>query len=110
MMTLRPLAFVLLLAACMPPEPDTAPPNGPQPGDLVGGGPDHTLVEREPDLCTAATYQPYVGQPGTIVPTLPITRTYRVLEYGAIFTQEYNPSRLNFRLSPQGLIAKIDCG
>lgn len=109
-MTLRPLALVLLLAACVPAEPGDPPPGAPQPGDLVGGGPDHTLVEREPDLCHAADYQQYLAQPGTIVPGLAITREYRVIEYGGIFTQEYNPSRLNFRLSPEGQIAKVDCG
>ena len=109
-MNLRPLAFVLLLAACVPPEPGAPSPGAPQPGDLIGGGPEHTLVEREPDLCHAGNYQQFLGQPGTIVPTLGITRTHRVLEYGAIFTQEYNPNRLNFHLAPSGLITRIDCG
>lgn len=109
-MTLRPLALLLTLAACVPADPVEAPPGALQPGDLIGGGPDHTLVEREPDLCHAADYQQYLGQPGTIVPSLMITRTYRVVEFGGIVTQEYDPGRLNFRLAPEGQITRIDCG
>lgn len=68
------------------------------------------LVEREPDLCHAADYQEYVGQPGEVVDTLEITRTYRVIEFGGIVTQEYDGLRINFRLDPDGVIAKVDCG
>jgi hypothetical protein len=109
-MKTRLLALVLLLAACVPPEPGAAPPGAPQPGDLIAGSSGDALVEREPDLCHAADYQQYVGQPGTIVTSLGITRTYRVVEFGGIVTQEYNPGRLNFHLSPSGQITVIDCG
>lgn len=104
------LAFIAGLAACVPTEPEVPPAGAPQPGDLLGGGSGDTLVEREPDLCDAALYQSYVGQPGTIVPSLGVTRVYRVIEFGGIFSQEYNPSRINFWLSPSGTIDRIGCG
>jgi hypothetical protein len=105
------LAVFLLAVACVPVD-DTATTigTGPQPGDLIGGPSGGGLVEREPDLCQAAQYQSYVGQPGTIVPSLGITRVYRVIEFGGIFSQEYNPGRINFWLSPTGEIARIGCG
>jgi len=109
-MKTRLLALALLLAACVPPEAGGPPPGAPQPGDLVAGSSGDTLVEREPDLCHAADYQQYVGQPGTIVPSLGITRSYRVIEFGGIFSQIYEPGRLNFRLSQSGQIQRIDCG
>ncbi|MCU0910159.1 MAG: I78 family peptidase inhibitor [Rhodobacteraceae bacterium] len=103
------LALFLLVAACVSPETpvDTS---GQQPGDLIGGGGSGGLVEREPDLCQASMYQQYIGQPGTIVPMLPISRIVRVIEFGEIFTQEYNPSRINFWLAPTGEITRISCG
>lgn len=104
------LVCALALAACAPVESGEPSTNAPQPGDLVDSPLGDRLVEREPDLCKASTYQQYIGQPGTIVPTLGITRVYRVIEFGGIVTQEYNPSRLNFRLSPTGEIQRIDCG
>lgn len=103
------LALALLLAGCVPSE-NPADPNGLQPGDLIGGQDSGGLVEREPDLCQASTYQQYIGQPGTIVPSLGITRETRVIEFGSIFTQEYNPSRINFFLSSTGEIQRISCG
>ncbi len=108
--TFRALALVAGLAACVPSEPQDPPPGAPQPGDLIGGGADDTLLEREPDLCQAAQYQSYVGQPGSVVQTLGITREFRVIEFGGIFTQEYNPGRINFWLNPSGMIDRIGCG
>lgn len=109
-MTFRFLAATtLFLAACVPAE-DGGSTGGAQPGDLLGGDGGAVLIEREPDLCDAARYQQYVGQPGSIVPTIGVTRTYRVIEYGSIFTQEYNAGRLNFWLTPSGTIEKIGCG
>jgi hypothetical protein len=109
-MKTRLLALALLLAACAPAVPEAPPPGAPQPGDLIADTGGDSLLEREPDLCRAADYQAYVGQPGTVVQTLVIIRSYRVIEFGGIVTQEYNPGRLNFRLSPEGTIARVDCG
>jgi hypothetical protein len=102
-------ALAILLAACAPTAPD-GPTNAPQPGDLIAGTGQDTLIEREPDLCHAADYQQYVGQPGTIVPSLFISRDYRVVPFGGIVSQEYNAGRLNFQLAPTGEIARVVCG
>lgn len=110
-MTYRILAGALfLLSACVAPEGSNTPGNSAQPGDLIPGKSDGGLIEREPDLCDAANYQQYVGQAGTIVPSLSITRPYRVIRHGDIFTQEYNAGRLNFWLTPSGSISRVVCG
>ncbi len=108
-MKLKLVAAALLLAACVPAE-DGPDASAPQPGDLIAGGSGEGLIEREPDLCNAANYQQFVGLPGTIVPSLGITRVYRVVEFGGIVTQEYNPARINFWLDPAGTITRIGCG
>ena len=107
--TMLPI-LVLLFAGCVPVETQDPPAGAPQPGDLIAGPADDTLVEREPDLCHAADYQQYLGQPGSVVGTLGITRPFRVVEFGGIVTQEYNPGRINFWLTPAGEIARIGCG
>lgn len=106
----RFLALALVVAACAPAPADIPATGAPQPGDLIAGADGAALEEREPDLCQAADYQQYLGQPATIVPTLGITREYRVIEAGEIYSQVYNPSRINFWLAPTGEIARIGCG
>ncbi|MFN3525882.1 MAG: I78 family peptidase inhibitor [Paracoccus sp. (in: a-proteobacteria)] len=68
------------------------------------------LQERKPDLCGAERYASSVGQPGSTVPSLGITRSFRVVEYRGIEPQEYVPDRLVFRLDATGNISNIDCG
>lgn len=68
------------------------------------------LQERKPDLCSAERYASSVGQPGSTVPSLGITRSFRVVEYRGIEPQEYVPDRLVFRLDASGNISNIDCG
>ena len=57
-----------------------------------------------------ATYANYVGQPGAVIPTLGITKEFRVVEFRGIEPQEYNPNRIVFRLDGTGLISGVDCG
>jgi hypothetical protein len=112
-MRFRPVPLLLsalIAAGCAAPPPAAPPPGGPQPGDLVSGIVGDPLEEREPDLCRAAEHQRFVGQPGSIVPALGITRRYRVIEFGGIVTQEYDAGRLNFYLSPDGIIQRVACG
>lgn len=71
---------------------------------------DDGLTERKPDLCKASTYSNVIGQPGTVVPTLGITKDYRVVEYRGIEPQEYDPNRIVFRLDSTGNISGVDCG
>ncbi|MFN3274589.1 MAG: hypothetical protein ACK41U_07955 [Paracoccus sp. (in: a-proteobacteria)] len=68
------------------------------------------LQERKPDLCKAETYATSIGQPGSTVPSLGITRSYRVVDYRGIEPQEYVPDRIVFRLDAAGNISTIDCG
>ncbi len=68
------------------------------------------LEERQPDACHAGNYVRALGQPATVIPTLGITRSYRVVEFRGIEPQEYDPLRIVFRLDQAGTITNIDCG
>ena len=68
------------------------------------------LQTREPDVCKAAPYRSAIGQPGSVIPTLGVTRQYRVVEYRGIEPQEYDPLRIVFRLDAAGNIQAVDCG
>jgi hypothetical protein len=99
------------LAGCMPapapaPAPVVAAPVvSPIAADGIAG-----LEERQPDLCGAKDYVPYLSQPGTVIPTLGLTKEYRVVEFRGIEPQEYDPNRIVFRLDASGNIYNIDCG
>lgn len=103
------------LAACVaparnlpPPEPVIDPvPVVAAPAPVAGFG---GLEERKPDACHAKNYSSSVGQPGSVIPTLGVTRDYRVVEYRGIEPQEYDPLRIVFRLDQSGNIYQIDCG
>lgn len=99
-----------VLSACAPAPAPVTPPAVPavQPVMPVTGV--AGLEERQPDLCKASTYISALGQPGTLIPTLGITRAYRVVEYRGIEPQEYDPNRIVFRLDAAGNIYNIDCG
>lgn len=99
-----------LVAACAPvpmsqPEPVVTPVVTPVTPVGVTG-----LKEREPDACHAKNYTSALGQPGSIIPTLGVTREYRVVEYRGIEPQEYDSLRIVFRLDAAGNIYNIDCG
>lgn len=105
-------AASLALAGCMSapaPAPTPAPiataPVTPVAADGIAG-----LEERQPDLCGAKDYVSYLSQPGTVIPSLGITKEYRVVEFRGIEPQEYNPNRIVFRLDASGKIYNIDCG
>ena len=97
------------LSACV-----QAPPPAPAPVPMVQPVVPVTgvagLEERAPDLCKAGNYVSALGQSGAIIPTLGITRPYRVVEYRGIEPQEYDPNRIVFRLDAAGNIYNIDCG
>lgn len=102
------------LAACAPaaplapmPEPVVAAPVTPVIAPVTGVA---GLQSREPDACHAKTYVAALGQPAAVIPSLGITRQYRVVEYRGIEPQEYNPLRIVFRLDAQNRIQNIDCG
>lgn len=68
------------------------------------------LENRSPDTCHAIDYVSALGQPGSIIPTLGITRPVNVIEWRGIEPQEYNSQRIVFRLDQKGNIFNIDCG
>ena len=109
-------AVAITLAGCVPVEAPVAPdlanePIAGVPIDGVAETPNAPGLEaREPDLCHAIDYVPYLSQPGTVVETLGITRPYRVVPWRGIEAQEYNAGRIVFRLDPSGNIFNIDCG
>ena len=117
----RPIAFLvaaLSLGACVaaPPPPvviDPAPVVAPvtaavaTPVAVTGVA---GLQSREPDACHAGNYRSSIGQPGTVIPQLGITRSYRVVEYRGIEPQEYDSLRIVFRLDAAGNIQSVDCG
>lgn len=113
--TTFPLLAAVALAGCMPvpsqpPAPAPMPvaavqPIAPLPTEGIAG-----LEERQPDLCGAKQYVPHLSQPASVIPTLGITKEYRVVEFRGIEPQEYNPQRIVFRLDAGGNIYNIDCG
>ncbi|RMC36579.1 hypothetical protein [Paracoccus alkanivorans] len=111
--TILPIAATTaLLAGCMPaPQPAPTPavqpvqPLAPTPVQGISG-----LEEREPDLCGAKEYTQYLSQPGSVIPTLGLSKEYRVVEHRGIEPQDYDPNRIVFRLDASGNIYNIDCG
>ena len=103
-------AVLVLLAACAPPAPPPPAVPGPQPGDVIAGTEGSGPEEREPDLCGLSGYLQFQGQPGTAVDGRSFARPFRVVEFGGIVTQEYDPARVNFFLDPAGTIVRIACG
>lgn len=68
------------------------------------------FVEREPDLCDAETMQDAVGKLYAEVDTSGVKRVIRVIRPGEIFTQEYNPQRMNFYLNGTETVTEVKCG
>ncbi|MBK4216532.1 hypothetical protein JJJ17_11400 [Paracoccus caeni] len=112
------LAATAVLAGCMPAPRQAQMPAAPMPAPVVepviSSPPPTTgisgLQERTPDLCGAKNYSSSISQPGSVIPTLGITKDYRVVEYRGIEPQDYNPNRIVFRLDSSGVITNIDCG
>lgn len=106
------IAATALLAGCMappPPPPPIAEPVYTEPPVVPVQG-IRGLEERTPNMCGAKDYSSSVGQPGSIIPTLGVTKEYRVIEYRGIVPQDYNPMRIVFRLDATGNIQRVDCG
>lgn len=100
-----PLAACAPAPAPVPAVPVTAPVAPVTPVNGIAG-----LEERQPDACHAKDYTAALGQPGSVIPSLGITRKYRVVEYRGIEPQEYDSLRIVFRLDQSGNIYNIDCG
>lgn len=123
--TILPVAVAAaLLAGCMPVPPSVPVAPAPQtlpatpaydPVPVAPVAPPPTLAnsglnERKPDVCGAAAYREHIGKPGSALPSLDISRSYRVVEFRGIEPQDYDPNRLVFRLDAAGNISDTDCG
>lgn len=62
------------------------------------------------DLCHAATFQPYVGQPVTVLLDFVVPEPFRVIRPGDPVTEDYSPQRLNIWLDDAERITAVDCG
>ncbi|WP_136648680.1 hypothetical protein [Paracoccus aeridis] len=100
-----PLAACAPAPAPVPAVPVAAPVAPVAPVSGIAG-----LEERQPDACHAQDYIAALGQPGSVIPSLGVTRKYRVVEYRGIEPQEYDSLRIVFRLDQAGNIYNIDCG
>lgn len=105
-------AATAALAGCVAPVAtttviDPAPVVVPEPAAVTGVA---GLQSREPDACHAADYRHVIGQPASVVPTLGITRQYRIAEYRGIEPEEYNGLRIAFKLDAAGNIQSVSCG
>ncbi|MDN3712454.1 I78 family peptidase inhibitor [Paracoccus cavernae] len=104
------LMAVAPLAACAPAPQQIAPEVMAPTPVLTPVAGISGLESREPDACHAKDYTSALGQPGSVIPTLGVTRSFRVVEYRGIEPQEYDPLRIVFRLDQAGNIYNIDCG
>ena len=105
------LAALAMLTACAPPPaPVVEPVPAVQPVPVTPVAGVTGLESREPDACHAKNYISALGQPGSVIPGLGVTREYRVVEYRGIEPQEYDSLRIVFRLDQAGNIYNIDCG
>lgn len=107
-------AAAAALTACVRAPVPAPAPVVPAPAPVVADVPAATgvagLVSREPDACHAADYRRHIGQPASIIPTLGITRKYRVAEYRGIEPEEYDALRIAFKLDAAGNIQSVTCG
>jgi Peptidase inhibitor I78 family len=60
--------------------------------------------------CQAQDLQSLVGQPRSVLETMRFGNVVRILEPGAIVTQDYSPTRLNIHLDANGVIVRVVCG
>lgn len=105
MMKFAILAAALALAGCQTTTEDMIAPE-----PVVQSAADTVFEEREPDLCHAANYASYLGQPASVIPSLGITGASRVVQWRGIEAQEYDGHRVTFRLDGAGNIYNVDCG
>lgn len=106
-MTAQAPSFPAAMASAAMPAPVLPASDGPPPAAARGIA---GLTERQPDLCGAKQQSSAIGSPGSVIPTLGLTRSYRIVEYRGIEPQDYVPDRMVFRLDASGNITNIDCG
>lgn len=88
MKTMKFLLAALLLAACVPEEPE---------------------VVEQSDACKSASYQGLIGQPRAALEQMQLPAGTRIIAVGDPVTRDYRVERLNFELDAAGRVAKISC-
>jgi len=62
------------------------------------------------DTCGMAAYQHLMGRPESEIDRSKLPERARVIMPGMMVTQDFAPSRLNIRVSPDRTVASIYCG
>jgi hypothetical protein len=60
--------------------------------------------------CRAPGLQYLVGQPDSVLQTMRLAGTVRIIRPGMAITQDFSPSRVNVQIAPDGRIARVWCG
>ncbi len=82
------LAPLLMLAACVEPDPMVNPPA---------------------DACGAVKYEGLIGQPAKVLDNMTFPTGTRIIQPNAPVTMDFRPDRLNIEISNNGRIDKISC-
>lgn len=85
---MRFAAVFLLLAACAGASPPPPPP----------------------DTCGSAAHLPLIGQDARALERVLILRMVRIIHPDDAVTLDFQPDRINFFITPDGMIGNIRCG
>lgn len=102
--------ILVMLAGCGPSVPVSEPIDTGSGVGLSDSSSTSGLVERTPDTCRLEEFEGFVGQPASVLDTLPTTRPVRLVPPGAIVTNEYNPQRVNVDVNASNMIVGVRCG
>ncbi|MDP4032898.1 MAG: I78 family peptidase inhibitor [Pseudorhodobacter sp.] len=87
---LTAVALALPLAACVPETPAPLP-------DMT-------------ENCGAPALQYLLGQPASVLDTIPLAPATRILRPGMAVTMDYSPERLNIEIDAGEHIIRLSCG
>ncbi len=75
------------------------------------GGRDQARAGGEPpSACEAERWQHLLGVPQSDVEAEDLPDSARIVEWGEVVTQDYEPSRLNVQLDQRGRVYRVICG
>lgn len=63
-----------------------------------------------PDTCDAARFAPMVGGPVTALERVYMLGKIRIQRPGHMFTQDFDPARVNVHVGKDGSITHLTCG
>ncbi|AGT07459.1 I78 family peptidase inhibitor [Paracoccus aminophilus] len=91
MLRLMCIAPLLLLAACVKPEPESI------------------LLDPGTDACHAAQYQSLIGQKAGVLGKTALPAGTRILKPNMAVTADYRADRLNVEIGRNGTVTKVSC-